>query len=337
MHDDHFLIIEAAKSWVDGYDYNNWLPWNQKNPVPSGHSFFYVGIHYFIFLIFKFTGLSHPDIQMYFIRLFHAVYSLLIVSLTYKITKKLYTGKVAETAAWIMAIAWFMPFLSVRNLVEIVSIPPMLAGIWIIIKNDEQNFRKYFLAGIISGLAFSVRFQTSLFVGGVGLALLINKQVKQAIYFGIGAVLSVVVIQGGIDLFIWGKPFTEFGEYVRYNLTHKNAYIHGDWFNYILVLSGMLIPPFGLLLFAGMFNTRKKLLILFIPTIIFFAFHSYFPNKQERFIFPIFSRKYSLSSRTAADSFWVSIFTLYESFTFIIPPIISGCARAKPRRTPASE
>ena len=38
-HDDHFLIIEAAASWVAGHDYNYWLPWNQgPNPTPSGHS-----------------------------------------------------------------------------------------------------------------------------------------------------------------------------------------------------------------------------------------------------------------------------------------------------------
>jgi hypothetical protein len=29
-HDDHFLVIEAAQSWVDGSDYNNWLPWHQS-------------------------------------------------------------------------------------------------------------------------------------------------------------------------------------------------------------------------------------------------------------------------------------------------------------------
>jgi hypothetical protein len=54
------------------------------------------------------------------------------------------------------------------------------------------------------------------------------------------------------------------------------------------VLSGLTIPPLGLFLFIGMFNIKKKLLILFIPTILFFAFHSYFPNKQERFIMPIY-------------------------------------------------
>ena len=33
MHDDHFLVIEAAQSWVDGYDYNNWLPKNRNEAV----------------------------------------------------------------------------------------------------------------------------------------------------------------------------------------------------------------------------------------------------------------------------------------------------------------
>ena len=49
MHDDHFLVIEASQSWVDGVDYNYWLPGNAANNPPQGHSWFYVGIHYFIF------------------------------------------------------------------------------------------------------------------------------------------------------------------------------------------------------------------------------------------------------------------------------------------------
>lgn len=49
-HDDHFLIIDAAGSWVNGFDYNDWLPWNQgADPTPTGHSFFYVGLHYLLF------------------------------------------------------------------------------------------------------------------------------------------------------------------------------------------------------------------------------------------------------------------------------------------------
>lgn len=90
MHDDHFLVIEASQSWVDGTDYNNWLPQNQANPKPEGHSFFYVGIHYLIFLFFKFIGMSDPVLKMYIIRLFHALLSLVVVAYGYKITLKLY-------------------------------------------------------------------------------------------------------------------------------------------------------------------------------------------------------------------------------------------------------
>jgi hypothetical protein len=288
MHDDHFLIIEASKSWVDGFDYNRWLPWNQANPTPSGHSFFYVGIHFLIFTAFKWLGLTNPDTAMYFIRLFHAVYSLLIISLSYKITLKLSNKTVANTVGVLLATLWVMPFLSVRNLVEIVAIPPLLASVWVIIKDDKKSFFKYFFAGIIGALAFSIRFQTSLFIGGIGLAILFQKNWKQTIYYGLGVVFSIVLIQGTIDYFIWNKPFTELTEYINYNITHKNDYGSGAWYSYILVLAGLTVPPLGLLLFLAMFNIKKKLLILFIPTILFFAFHTYFPNKQERFIFPIF-------------------------------------------------
>jgi hypothetical protein len=48
----------------------------------------------------------------------------------------------------------------------------------------------------------------------------------------------------------------------------------------------MLIPPISLYLFVGYFASWKKLLPIFIPSFLFFVFHSYFPNKQERFILP---------------------------------------------------
>ena len=51
-HDDHFLIIEAAQSWVDGFDYNDWLP-SESHPErqAQGHPLFYVGINYVFFYL----------------------------------------------------------------------------------------------------------------------------------------------------------------------------------------------------------------------------------------------------------------------------------------------
>lgn len=286
MHDDHFLIIESSQSWVDGFDYNYWLPWNGA-VKPEGHSFFYVGIQYLIFVFLKFIGIVDPNNKMLLIRLFHAIYSLLIVSLSYKITKKISNKKNADIVGLLLAFLWMMPFFSVRNLVEIVAIPPLLASVWIIIKTDKATLKQYLISGLIGGLAFSIRYQTGLFLAGMGLVLLYQKQFKQAIVYGISVLVSITIVQGGIDYFIWHKPFAELGEYVRYNIENKNEYISMPWYNYILLLLGIFVPPYSILLFLGFFNTRKKYLLIFIPTLIFLVFHSYFPNKQERFIFPV--------------------------------------------------
>ena len=180
-----------------------------------------------------------------------------------------------------------MPFFSVRNLVEMVAIPPLLASVWLIIKDDKTSIKQYLISGLIGGLAFSIRYQTGLFLGGIGLILLYQKQFKQAVIYGLAVIASISVIQGGIDFFIWHKPFTELTEYVRYNIENKNEYISMPWYNYILLLLGIFIPPYSIMLFLGFFNTKKKYLIIFVPTLIFLIFHSYFPNKQERFIFSV--------------------------------------------------
>ncbi|HOW30588.1 MAG TPA: glycosyltransferase family 39 protein [Bacteroidales bacterium] len=289
MHDDHFLVIEPSYWWSQGINYQEWLPLNGSHPQPDGHSLFYSGLHYLFFIVCDWLGISDPQVKMLIVRIIHALFSLLAVYFTYRITDKIAGKKEAFTASLLMAFLWFMPFLSVRNLVEIVSIPFLLAGMWFIISaNDSAKpMWNYLLSGIIMGLAFSVRFQTASFIAGTGLALLLLRLWWPAVVFGAGVLLSILPIQGLVDYFIWGAPFTEFAEYVRYNMQAAYDYIIGPWYNYILLLAGILIPPVSLFLLAGFFATWRKHLLIFLPTFIFLVFHSVFPNKQERFIFPV--------------------------------------------------
>ncbi len=289
MHDDHFLIIEASQSWVDGTDYNNWLPGSNGNTTPSGHSFFYVGLHYLLFSLLEWINIEDAQAKMYIIRFLHAAYSLLTIVLGYRITEHLYNKKAARIAGLLLAVLWFMPFLSVRNLVEVVCIPPLLYAVWLILKNqDKERILKYFFwSGFFMGIAFSIRFQTLLFAGGLGLALLIKKEWKQTIILGIGLFLSILLIQGSVDMFLWGYPFAEVAEYVRYNYFHANDYNVIAWYSYFLVIFGMILPPISFYLFFGFLRSWKKHLIIFLPTFLFLLFHSAFPNKQERFIIPI--------------------------------------------------
>lgn len=53
-------------------------------------------------------------------------------------------------------------------------------------------------------------------------------------------------LQGGVDYFVWGKPFLELEEYIRYNAENATAYITNSWYNYILLILGTLIPPLSI-------------------------------------------------------------------------------------------
>lgn len=289
MHDDHFLVIEASKSWADGFDYNNWLPVEgQTTPTPSGHSFFYAGLHYFLFRFLKFKNITDPQTEMYIVRLIHALLSLITVYCGYKIAFKLSGERVAKTVGLLLAVFWFMPFMSVRNLVEFVCIIPLMAATWIVVKNEERkNLFPYVWAGVLLGIAFSIRFQTVMFTGGFGLALLFTKRYKEMIVVGMAFLIIAAGVQGITDFYIWGKPFVEFREYVRYNIENAQEYIVLQWYMYFLLILGVLVPPVSIFLFFGFFRYWKKHLVLFLPSFVFLVFHSYFPNKQERFILPI--------------------------------------------------
>src|ERR1035437_4124258 len=149
MHDDHFLVIESAQSWVDNFDYNGWLP--SSSEQASGHSWFYCGIHYFLFRGMKAIGILDPQIKMYIVRFLHAMLSLITVFLGYKIAELVSGKSTARMVGILLATYWFMPFLSVRNLVEVACVPFLIIPTWMLLKPSRLPFAlHFFLAGIIT-------------------------------------------------------------------------------------------------------------------------------------------------------------------------------------------
>ncbi|MHC1707605.1 MAG: glycosyltransferase family 39 protein [Bacteroidales bacterium] len=288
MHDDHFLVIEPAQAWIDKVDYNGWMPMFKSGTVPSGHSLFYPGIHYLVFLLLNGLNINDPQTKMLIVRILHGAFSLLTIYYSYLISLKLSDKKTAAHTALLFAVFWFMPFFSVRNLVEMVCIPFLMISLCYILKARDSKYplRDFLISGLILGIGFSVRFQTSTFAAGLFLAVLLDKQWKGFLLLGIGYITSILFIQGGIDIFIWGYPFAEFIEYVNYNATHATSYIVNSWYAYLLLILGALVPPISVLLLFGYLRHWKKHLVLFLPAFIFLLFHSLFPNKQERFIIP---------------------------------------------------
>ncbi|MFI5150775.1 MAG: glycosyltransferase family 39 protein [Bacteroidia bacterium] len=285
--DDHFLIIEPSQSWADGSDANNWLP-GSGAAHPGGHNLFYTGLHYCFFLACKFLHFNHPQGKMYVVRFLHAAFSLLIITLGYKITFRYADKHTARMAAILLSLYWFMPTLSVRNLVEIVCIPFLLFTTWMFLRaGDKQKNRFYLYAGLAAGCAFSIRFQSLFFLPGFGMVLLLQRRWTGAALFALGALLFACLTQGLIDYAVWHRPFAEFREYVKYNLSNAETYGSLPWYTYFFTLGGILLPPVSIFLLFGFARKWKSNLLLFLPAFLFFAFHSYFPNKQERFILPV--------------------------------------------------
>ena len=289
MSDDHFLVIEPAQAWVDGYNYNNCLPEEGKpGNVPQGHSFFYPGLHYLLFLFLKFIDITDPQGKMYIVRVLHAMFSMVIIYCGFKITERLAGKKQARYVGLLLALYWFMPMLSVRNLVEMVCIIPLVYATWLIIKNHQnEKLKNLLFAAVMLGIAFSIRYQTLFFVAGLLLAVFLKGGFKNSVIVFLFFLISAVILQGIPDYLIWGKPFVEFKEYVLYNQANAYTYLTGEWYKYLLLIGGILLPPVSIFLFFGFIRNWKKHLVLFLPSFLFLVFHSYFPNKQERFILPI--------------------------------------------------
>ncbi|MBI3134885.1 MAG: hypothetical protein HYZ14_09460 [Bacteroidetes bacterium] len=294
MHDDHFLIIEAASSWADGYDYNHWLPWSPDSTgKPEGHSFTYVGLNFVYFYCMKFLGIADPKILMLINRLLHALFSMLIVYFGIKITEKISAPSGEKTArknavivGWILALLWILPFLSVRNLVEMTCIPFILWSVWLMLKNE--NKRNFLLAGILMGMAISFRYQVGVFAFGFAAVYFFQFRWSRFLLFSAGVTLTFALTQGLVDYLIWGYPFAEFTGYFTYNSNEGTAYIPNEnYFMYLLVLMGSCLFPLGLLLGTGFFVSARKYFLLFVPVILFVLFHSVYPSKQERFILPV--------------------------------------------------
>lgn len=288
MHDDHFLVIEAPGAWAQGTEYDDWLP-SSGATRPDGHSFFYSGFIFVFFTFMRLIGWDDPQFMMFLVRFFHALLSLGTIYFGYRIAERFYGVNKARVAGLLLAVLWFMPFLSVRNLVEVVCIPFLMAGLWYLIDAEERKrkFYFYFLAGLLFGIGFCIRFQSVFFIAGAGLGLLLQGRMRSTFTVAAGTLAVFVITQSPLDLYVWGYPFAQFIEYVRYNLEHAHSYLTGAWYKYIMLILGVLVPPLSILVFWGWLRDWKRSLPAFLAVFVFLAFHSYFPNKQERFILPI--------------------------------------------------
>jgi len=91
--------------------------------------------------------------------------------------------------------------MSVRNLVEVVVIPPLLIGMYYVLKEqylvskNKQHIKYLLLAGFFFGISFAIRFQSAIVPFGVGLVLLYYCQFKKFIFLSLSTIFIVSLFE----------------------------------------------------------------------------------------------------------------------------------------------
>lgn len=292
---DHFLLIETAQSWIDGRDYPGWLPWTPGNEGPAGTNMFFVLFHYMFLQLIHWLGIYDPQVKMLLVRAIHAFLSLLVVSFGYRMASLVAEKRTAYRLALLLAVFWFMPFISVRNMAEMVSAPFFMYGTLIILRqelirrNHEPGYHlsSFMFAGFFLGLAFSVWFPALIYVMGLWSALLLLRNFKGMLSAAGGFLIATTLIQASIDLLLWRVPFAEFITYISNSFANLANLSLQPWHYYPTVYLLALILPLSLMLLYGFFRGARQHFILYAPVTLFILVHLFLPDKQFRYLLPV--------------------------------------------------
>ncbi|MBY0427469.1 MAG: hypothetical protein K2Q22_17670, partial [Cytophagales bacterium] len=189
-----------------------------------------------------------------------------------------------------------------RNMREFICIPALMAGFYYLTPNpfqrrgssfsseqsNDTSFLNFVIAGSCFAIAFIFRLQTVFFPVGVGIYLLFQKQFKSLIILTLSTIGFLSISQFLFDYLYWGNPLASLLAYADYNANHSGEYPNAPWWHYLGTIAGLGLPLLSLFILFFSYLGRKKYPEIFWGTLFFLVFHSAFPNKQERFILPLF-------------------------------------------------
>ncbi|MBO4567633.1 MAG: hypothetical protein J5686_01665 [Bacteroidales bacterium] len=216
---------------------------------------------------------------VYISRLLLGAFSLLIITIAYRITKIIADKTTALEIATFGALLWGVPFVTVHPFAGVVALPFILYGTLLIIKQhnllDSDEIEKFhrtsfIIAGFCLGLGFAVYYHSLIYYIGILLTLFILKNWKGALMTLIGYVVAVGITQTVVDLVIYHRPFIAMSTFFCG---------FGDCFSYVfgielsikavgLFLLLVLVPPMSLMLIFGFFRVFRKYILLVLPTLL---------------------------------------------------------------------
>ena len=290
--DDHFDSIAVAWDWLNGglWGPDGYLRWKHMPSTTIGRFPLYTLSLLGMMELYKLCGVDSLNTMMYGVRLSHALISLLPVWVVFRVTR-MTTGsdRWALFGGLAVALHFAFPFLGVRNLIEVVG-----GNIWILailllyFYQRDRETRWLYLAGLVTGLAWMIRFQIAFAVLPIPFILWYEaRRIKPAVHYSL-AVAIMLLASGFLDLALLGR----FAGSTLTNLsmnTSLDALYHTIPALYPTLLLLIFVPPFSVIAFwqAGRISFWRHHKLLVFSSMSFVIFHWLHSNQQERFIFPV--------------------------------------------------
>ncbi len=220
------------------------------------------------------------------------LFSLLSIYLVYRIGEKIFNLRIAFWAALLFSLTPIFLMHTGLILADPLSLCLGLAGIYLILGNQNSSHTKLALSGFLLSLAFLTRFPLGVWFGSVFLVLLIQKEkllpkLKKLLPFSLGFGVPFL-LNLWLNYYLYADPLQPFvtGSWIVTTAT----WLYGSGITFYFT-NFFLRNPFYLLFFIGLYFyiknrgwENKDRTILTIIAVLTIAYFIYVPRKEIRYM-----------------------------------------------------
>jgi hypothetical protein len=284
--DEIYQTLEPAHRLVYGYGV---IPWEWRTGIRSWI------LPAFLAGVMRVTGWMGSGSSGYIfgVDVFLSIASLTAVWFGYLWARRVSGREAAIIAAGASTFFFALVYFAPKALTEIVATDFLLPGLYLGVYGEQSSEKKrLFLAGILCGLAASLRIQLIPAVAVAALYFCFPRW-RQRIPAVLAGLALPVLAFGLVDAFTWSYPFQSFILNFRVNVFEGRSLIYGvdPWYWYLPELLYLLGP---VIVFLWKGGRRSPFLAVMFLVIV--GSHSLLGHKELRFIYPAIPMAIPLAS-----------------------------------------
>ena len=265
---EHFDVIEPTYNLHPGFDV--------QKPYP-----FYFMLHQGLFSVMSSMNILTPRTQMLIIRIIHAIFSIITVLFGYSLAKASGNKRGAYLAFALLAFAWIIPFISVRNYAFNLAMPFIVMAVWLARVSLQKYYYLSFLGGLAGGLSIAIYPHAAVYWLTFILFTLFIKKPIRFLLLALGTWISLLLSLWYIHQVPISSPLTVW-TYLWQNLYPEQIALNTSGWIGPLILALVLGPPLGFFVLFGFLRLRKETIRIAAPALVCFLIGTFLQNRYHQ-------------------------------------------------------